>query len=94
MSRLPSTGPYRAATPPCTDSTGGGCPDADLLPVLVPFWLVSVARGIGTPDALGAMAAIVAVFLPLLLRAALAWYVRRLAHSLFRRYPTPGSVKR
>lgn len=87
----PSNASYRTPAPPsesARDERAERCPDADLVPVLGCFWLVSVARTFGEADAIGAAAWIVVIATPFLLHASLAWWARRARralHSLFRR---------
>ena len=83
--------PYRTHAARAEESADGngvaahGCPDADLAPILFPFWLASVARvlvGIVRHEAFGldaSLATISLVLVPFLLRDTAVWCLRRLA---------------
>lgn len=85
--------PYRtqAKRPKSSDqvrgSAGSTCPDADLAPVLVPFWLVSVARlvvGVVRHETFGldaTLASAAALLVPLMLKDTVVWCLRRLRAS-------------
>jgi hypothetical protein len=80
--------PYRtrasASDSAVDDPDRDACPDVDVLPLLVVFWLASVARvvtGIARHEPMGAeatLAGLTVLFLPVVFKGPVAWWWNRL----------------
>jgi len=85
--------PYRtpaATTPETPETADHGCPDGDLVPVLLVFWLGSVARaafGIARQETFGGeatLAAVAVLLVPWFLKEAGAWWLVRCKGAVVR----------